>query len=310
MNSFIRSPFKVALNDADILQIALGSWHVAVISKRSRTKENSEGIKEKVDSVTTYGNSRKNACSVSETGRENGKYDHNNNSNYDAEMLASWGKKGEESRAKKDQSPHLDVQGVLADVKSEISEPKLPDKPSSDENLKIDESTLKQISCKKKAEDSSTYIDIAIETVERENNLIFAPLKPKTVHTNPKNGIKLRSYAETQNAWRNEERSRYIYSAGSKEVRSWETYKKGSMLGPASYVTRAVPAWNTESILEITTKLHKKPHITLPMVHIAHGARKNRSRTVQQENGIATGMNRKLNGIKISYNLVSIFCRL
>ena len=234
MNSFIRSPFKIALNDADILQIALGSWHVAVISEGSCVNESSEGIEVKGDSVATDGNSRKMAYDKLETGRKNEKYDHNNNSNYDAEMLASWRKKGEESRARKYQSSHLDVKGVLADVKSEISEQKLPKNINSHETLKID-STLKQICCKKKVEDSDAHIDIAIETVERENNLLFAPLKPKAVHSDPKNRIKVRSYAEKQSVWRNEGRSRYIYSAGAKEARSWETYKQGSMVGPAPY---------------------------------------------------------------------------
>ena len=318
MNSFIRSPFIVSLNDTNILQLALGSWHVAAITKCSLKREQRK-VENNVEILNTDEESSKEDFGILETGRQRDKSFKNDACEKHKPM--PWEKKDEELCKEQNMSCNMNSKGVLVDLEPEIPENGNETKRKSHENLEINES-LKQLCFMDRTKDRSTHIDFAIETVMAENTLTFAPLKSKAPHpmasfyirrpeskmSHQNNSIKRRNYAGMQRLWMSSERSRYSYSAGWKDGRSWEANQRDSMEKDLNALGSqgAVPTWNTESLLEMTTKFHRKAPFS---AYTGQTTKKSAYRKDQIDgHRITIDINRRFNEITTSYNLVGISC--
>ena len=325
MNSFIRSPFSVKLNQADISQIALGSWHVAAITSCNLTREHNKHVQNEYEILRVDENSLKEACDVPETtGRQ---IDNNNNNTLETPKGMLWARKEHRSFRKQHQRQGLESKGLLVDLESQVSENESDKVRKTPENLEMNED-LKQLCVVSKIKDRSTIIDFAIESVNRENNVTFAPLKPKssksmssfyirrpqTFKSNQTNRVRGRMYAGVQSSWTNRERGRYSHSAGGKDVRSWEAHKAENFQQPGQQHTEvseakgicSVANWNTELLLDMTTKFHQKHPIA---EYGDQHAKKTTTRKEQNDEYVhSAANNRKQKGIVSSYLLVRMQC--
>ena len=318
MNSFIRLPFIVTLNDTSILQIALGSWHVAAITKCNLKREQRR-VENNMETLNTDEKSSKEAYGMLETGMQNDESYKN-----DAREKQKQMKKDDKLTEEQKISFNLISKGILVDLEPEIPENGNETQRKSYENLKINE-RLKQLCLMDRTKDKSTHVDFEIENVEAENTLTFAPLKSKTTHSmasffirrpeskrsHENNKTKRRNYAGMQRPWMSPERSRYSYSAGCKDARSRRAYQNDSVQvhKNALGAQGAVATWNTESLLDMTTKVHRKAPLSAytGLTTKKSGFWKDRF----DEHRITTDKNQKQNEIARPYNLVGIsYCAI
>ena len=322
MNSFIRTPFELKLGAGEIYKVAIGSWHVAVVVKCSVTQEKSEEVKENMAFMNKDEVVSKEGMDIagqSETPSDI--QDVLGNSR--KKKRTSWGRKKIGTYQENSVSYDMNGNAKLEDVESGPIE-KDPEKNCKNESHLEVRSSLKATDSAHKNSNKNANLDFAIECVQRENTLTFAPLKatkshsmasfyirrPETGMNNQRNAGKgmakqqRRSYAGMQRPVYNAERSRYSYSAGEKYGRSWTRVSGSAEMAEAETLGNcSMPTWNIESLLDMTTKSNDK-NALVEQRATKDGFYKDRSHDYR----IASEKSRSLNDIAVSYSLVSFTC--